>query len=173
VINFSSSSSCNHQQITTSSKYGCSSKSSPKTVLKQKQKDYLFHVLFHDARNISARLEVAKEGTLQSPLTQEVQRMSLECIIQFWYSNKYCNTPTLTRRKKILVSEETSLDSWNCIFLYSLIRTSCSDYIMNAFKCRHHGLDASSTFNSPIHSSVCHISNHLSIIEIQMLNKDN
>lgn len=68
-------------------------------LLNRNKKLYLIHVLFHYTRNISAGLVVAKESTLQSPLIQQVHRMSLECIIFTWYSNKYCNTPTLTRSK--------------------------------------------------------------------------
>lgn len=41
-------------------------------------------------------------------------------------------------------------------------------YIMNTFKCRNHCLDASSAFNTPIHSTIGHFSNHL-FVKIQML----
>lgn len=34
---------------------------------------------------------------------------------------------------------------------------------MNTFKCSYHGLDASGAFNTPVHSSISHLSNNLII----------
>lgn len=56
---------------------------------------YLLHVQFHHIGQICAWFEVAKEGSLQSPLVQEVHGMSLELSILVWHTNKHSNTPAL------------------------------------------------------------------------------
>jgi hypothetical protein len=54
-----------------------------------------FHVLLYNIRKIGSRLVVTIGGALKSPLIQQIYRMSFECIIFAWHSNKYSNTPTL------------------------------------------------------------------------------
>ena len=49
-------------------------------------------------RGCYMRFVVSVEGSLKSNFIQKIHRMSFECIIFTWHSNKYSNTPTLIRR---------------------------------------------------------------------------
>ena len=56
---------------------------------------YLIHVLFNQRRQISPWFVVSKEGTLESPLIQEIHWMGFKRIFFVWDANKYSNTPSL------------------------------------------------------------------------------
>ncbi|KAF7829757.1 stearoyl-[acyl-carrier-protein] 9-desaturase 6, chloroplastic [Senna tora] len=67
---------------------------------------------------ISAGFVVTIESTLQCPLIQEIRRMSFECIIFAWNTNKYSNTPTLRSISRIFqtcadsATENTDFVKW-------------------------------------------------------------
>ena len=85
---------------------------------------YLVHVLFDDWREVGAWFVVAKEGTLESLLIQEIHWVGFERIIFVRHTNKHSNTPS----------------------------------VMDAFKCRNHGIDAPGTLDTSINSSTGHFS---------------
>lgn len=49
----------------------------------------------------------------------------------------------------------------NCIFLRNSHQNSHTPSIMDAFECRNHGVDVTSTFQTTIYSTVGHFSNNL------------
>lgn len=105
-MNFSSSSSCSkyHSNITLTTQITYHSAildNPPKALHNQTYiESYPLHVLLNNIGKISAGLVVAIEGTLKSPLIQEIHRMSFEGIIFAWHSNKYSNTPTLINNNR-------------------------------------------------------------------------
>ena len=40
---------------------------------------------------------------------------------------------------------------------------------MNTFKSRNHGFETSTTFNTSVYSTICHLTNHLTIVQIQQI----
>lgn len=99
VMNLSTSSSCNihkdHVLATWVGNIG-SLKRPHNSLCKQA---YPTHVLLDNRWKIGAWFVVAIKGALKSPLVQEINRSSFECIIFTRHTNKYSKTPTLRRKK--------------------------------------------------------------------------
>ena len=56
---------------------------------------YLLHVHLHDIGQVSTWLEVAEEGSLQSPLVQEVHWVGLEFCVLVRHTHQNSYTPAL------------------------------------------------------------------------------
>lgn len=65
---------------------------------------YLIHILFHDRREIGARLVVSKEGPLEGSLIQEIHGFGFEFGVLVRHPDQHGDTPAL-RFKSNLVSQ--------------------------------------------------------------------
>lgn len=126
--------------------------------------NYLPHVHFNNRREVGSWLVVAKEGTLECPLIQEIHRVGFEGIILIWHTNEYSYTPSLN---KFIMTLQWVSKSQKCHIQAGKEklkdRSSLRNYIVNAFECRSHGIDVPCALNTSVDSSISHFSDHLGI----------
>lgn len=61
---------------------------------------YLVHILFHDRREIGARLVVSKEGPLEGSLIQEINGFGFEFSVFVRHPDQHGDTPALRFKSK-------------------------------------------------------------------------
>ena len=119
---------------------------------------YLIHVLFNHRRQVRPWFVVAKEGTLDSPLIQDIHWVGFKCIIFVWDTNKVQQHPIPAKKHTAWqILEEWIRDK---IYLWHE-QEIVGNYIMNTFKSRNHGIDTSSALDTSINSTIGHFSKHL------------
>lgn len=117
---------------------------------------YLLHVHLDDRGQVSSRLVVAEEGSLERPLVQEIHRVGFEGIVLVWHTNQYSHTPSLD--KYISAKLHGRSDRRTCKRSKFVV-----SYIVDAFECGDHGIDIPRALHAPVDTSTGHFSNHLEI----------